>query len=75
MSARLPRLTAKQFIRVLERKGWRHDRGRGSHQVYIHPATRRTLSVPMAKRTMSIGTLSQLLKDAEISRDELRELL
>jgi predicted RNA binding protein YcfA (HicA-like mRNA interferase family) len=75
VSARLPRLTARQFIRVLERKGWRHDRSRGSHQVYMHPATRRTLSVPMATRTMSIGTLSHLLKDAEISRDELRELL
>jgi predicted RNA binding protein YcfA (HicA-like mRNA interferase family) len=47
-----PAAHRKQFIRVLERKGWQHDRGRGSHQVYIHPATRRTLSVPMAKRTM-----------------------
>ena len=75
MSDKLPRLTAREFIRVLERKGWEHDRSRGSHHIYVHPATRRTLSVPVARRAMSIGTLARLLKDAEISRDELRRLL
>lgn len=75
MSDKLPRLTAKELIRVLERKGWEHDRSRGSHHIYVHPATRRTLSVPVANRPMSIGTLARLLKDAEISREELRKLL
>jgi predicted RNA binding protein YcfA (HicA-like mRNA interferase family) len=75
VSEKLPRLTAKELIRVLERKGWEYDRGRGSHHIYVHVATRRTLSVPMARRVMSIGTLSHLLKDAEISREELRKLL
>jgi predicted RNA binding protein YcfA (HicA-like mRNA interferase family) len=75
VSDKLPRLTAKELIRVLERKGWEFDRGRGSHHVYVYPATRQTLTVPVARRVMSIGTLSHLLKDADISRDELRELL
>ncbi len=75
MSDKLPRLTAQQLIRVLERKGWEHDRSRGSHHIYVHTATRRTLSVPVARRVMSIGTLGRLLKDADISRDELRRLL
>jgi predicted RNA binding protein YcfA (HicA-like mRNA interferase family) len=75
VSEKLPRLTAKELIRVLERKGWEHDRSRGSHHIYVHVATQRTLSIPIARRTMSIGTLSRLLKDAEISREELRKLL
>ena len=75
MSDKLPRLTAKELIRVLEREGWELDRSRGSHHVYVHPATHRTVSVPVARRSMSIRTLSRLLKDAEISRDELRRLL
>lgn len=75
MSEKLPRLTAKELIRVLERKGWELDRSRGSHHIYVHPASQRTLSVPVARRPMSIGTLARLLKDAEISRDELRRLL
>lgn len=75
MSDKLPRLTSKELIRVLERKGWEFDRSRGSHHVYTHPASRRTLTVPVARRAMSIGTLSRLLKDADIDRDELRRLL
>jgi predicted RNA binding protein YcfA (HicA-like mRNA interferase family) len=75
VSGRLPRLTANELIRVLERKGWEHDRSRGSHRVYVHLRTRRTLSVPIAKRPMSIGTLARLLKDADISRYELRRFL
>jgi predicted RNA binding protein YcfA (HicA-like mRNA interferase family) len=75
VSEKLPRLTAEELIRVLERKGWEHDRTRGSHHIYVHVATRRTLSIPIARRAMSIGTLSRLLKDAEISREELRKLL
>jgi predicted RNA binding protein YcfA (HicA-like mRNA interferase family) len=75
VSEKLPRLTAKELIRVLERKGWEHDRSRGSHHIYVHVATRRTLSIPVARRAMSIGTLARLLKDAEISREELRKLL
>ncbi len=75
MSEKLPRLTAKELIRVLERKGWVLDRSRGSHHIYVHIVTRRTLSVPVARRPMSIGTLSRLLKDADINRDELRRLL
>jgi hypothetical protein len=31
--------------------------------------------VPVARRVMSIGVLSRLLKDADIDRDELRKLL
>jgi predicted RNA binding protein YcfA (HicA-like mRNA interferase family) len=75
VSEKLPRLTAKELVRVLEGKGWELDRSRGSHHIYVHPTTRRTLSVPVARRAMSIGTLTRLLKDAEISRHELRRLL
>jgi len=72
VSQRLPRLTSKQLRRVLERLGWRTT---GSHFIYSHTETRRTLSVPQHNRVMSVGTLSRLLKDAGIDRDDLRRLL
>ncbi len=75
MSEKLPRISAKRLIRVLERKGWRLDRSSGSHQIFIHPQTRGTLSVPRHSRDMSVGTLSRILKDAGISREEFRRLL
>ena len=75
MSARLPRLTGKQLGRILVRAGWRLDRTTGSHFIYEKPGSRMTLSVPRHNRPMSVGTLSRLLKDAGIDRDELRRLL
>lgn len=75
MSGRLPRLTGKQLGRVLERTGWELDRTTGSHFIYVRPNTPKTLSVPQHRRAMSIGTLSRLLKDADISREELERLL
>lgn len=74
MSPRLPRLTGRQLGRVLERAGWQLDRTTGSHFIYVHSPTQRTLSVPQHNRVMSIGTLSRLLKQADISRDELDRL-
>ena len=75
MSDKLPRVTSREFIRVIERQGWRLDRSRGSHHVYVHDDGRRTLTVPIARRVMSIGTLARLLKDAGIDREQFRRLL
>ena len=71
MSPKLPRLTGRELSRVLERAGWQLDRTSGSHFIYIYPPTRQTLSVPRHNRPMSIGTLSRLVKQAGLSRDEL----
>ncbi len=71
MSPKLPRLTSKQLIKILRRNGWEQARTTGSHVIMVHPATQRILSIPHHKRVMSIGTMSRLLKDAGIERDEL----
>ncbi len=75
MSERLPRITGKQLGRVLESSGWGLDRITGSHFIYVKSGSPQTLSVPRHRRPMSIGTLSRLLRDAGIDRDELRRLL
>lgn len=74
MSQRLPRLTSKEFGKVLERAGWELDRTSGSHLIYVRPGSALTLSVPRHKRAMSIGTLGRLLRDAGIGRNELDRL-
>lgn len=47
VSQRLPAVTAKQLVTVLERAGWRQVRVTGSHHHFIHPAKRRAIVVPM----------------------------
>ena len=75
MSGRLPRVTGAQFGKVLQRAGWQLDRVTGSHHIYVKPRSPLTLSIPRHRREMSIGTLSRLLKDAGIDREEFRRLL
>jgi predicted RNA binding protein YcfA (HicA-like mRNA interferase family) len=72
---RLPRLRAKQLIRALERAGFHVERTRGSHSRLKH-ADGRVTSVPShAGETIGPGLLRSILRDIEISTDELLKLL
>ncbi len=73
--SKLPSLTPQRIIRVLEKRGFVLDRIKGSHHVYYHPEMRRRVVVPLHKRDLPKGTLLEILKQAGISKKELRELL
>jgi len=60
---------------VLEKGGFVLDRIKGSHHVYYHPGMRRRVVVPLHKGDLPKGTLLEILKQAGISKKELRELL
>jgi predicted RNA binding protein YcfA (HicA-like mRNA interferase family) len=75
VTEKLPAITPRQLIRVLEQKGWRLDRVRGSHHVMVHPDQRRAIPVPMHNRDLKSGTLAAILRNAGISREELRKML
>ena len=70
---RLPSLTPEKVISILEEKGFVLDRVKGSHHVYRHPVTRRRAVVPVHKRDLPKGTLLEILKQAGISRSEIKE--
>jgi len=72
---RLPSLTADIVIKVLQNKGFVLDRIRGSHHIYYHPDTRRRVAVPRHKRDLPQGTLMEILKQAGITREELKKLV
>ncbi len=73
--SKLPSLTPRKIIKVLEKKGFVLDRVKGSHHIYYHPETRRRAVVPLHKKDLPKGTLLEILKQANISKDELRDLL
>jgi len=75
VSDRLPAVKPKQLVRVLEKRGWELDRIRGSHHLMKHPIERRTIPVPVHNRDLAPGTLRGILKNAGISREDLRRLL
>lgn len=71
---KLPSITPKKLIKILERQGFVLDRIRGSHHIYYHPETKKRVTVPLHKKDLPKGTLLEILRQAEISKDELRDL-
>ncbi len=72
---KLPSLTPQKIIRILEKRGFALDRARGSHRIYYHPETKKRVVVPFHKRDLPKGTLLEILKQAGISKEELRDLV
>jgi predicted RNA binding protein YcfA (HicA-like mRNA interferase family) len=72
---RLPRPKGKELVRALQRAGFSVDRTRGSHAFLRHPDGR-TTTVPIhSGETIGPGLLSAILRDVELSVDELADLL
>lgn len=66
-----PSITPKDIIRILKQKGFVLDRKRGSHQIWLHPESRKRAVVPMHKKDLPVGTMFSILKQAGIDKDEL----
>ena len=71
MRSRLPALTAREVIKLLDEKGFVKVRQSGSHAIFRHPDGRRTTVPIHKKRDLGRGLLRQIMKDAEISIEEL----
>ena len=71
--ARLPVISGIQFLRAMERIGYRWDHTEGSHMILVH-SERTRLSVPN-HRELGRGLLRALIMDAGLTRDDFFQLL
>jgi predicted RNA binding protein YcfA (HicA-like mRNA interferase family) len=74
VSERLPVVSGAQLIDVLQQLGWESVRQRGSHVRLRHQDRGVSLVVPL-HRELKRGTLNGILRDAGVSREELRRRL
>ncbi len=74
MSPRKPVVSGQRLIKVLEAEGWKVTRQRGSHVRLKKAGHRIALVVPLHKELRK-GTLAGILRDADLSTDDLRRLL
>ena len=72
---KLPVLSPEKLARALEKKGFVLERIRGSHHVYCHPDLDVTVTIPFHKKEVGKGLLIEIIKQAEISREELLDIL
>lgn len=75
MSEKLPRITASEIIKVLEKAGFSFSRQSGSHKIYKNQEGKRA-TVPYHSGTiLHPKVLKSILIEADLSVEKLRELL
>ena len=71
---KLPAISGAEMIKILEKKGYRQVRIRGSH-VRLYPPDflfkAKKVTVPLHKH-LKAGTLSGIMKDAGLTPEELK---
>ncbi|MGH2748393.1 MAG: type II toxin-antitoxin system HicA family toxin [Actinomycetota bacterium] len=74
--SRLPRTSGKRVLRALQQAGFEQTHVRGSHH-YLRKAGKEALVVvPVhGNRDLPLGTLRAILRQAELTPEELTELL
>ena len=76
MRDRLPILTARQVITILDRLGFRHRAlAATSHRRYVHADGRRTTVPVHPGQDIGRGLLRKILRDVEMTPDEFKKLL
>jgi len=70
---KLPPLTPKDVIALLKKKGFILDRTKGSHHLYINPTTGKRVVVPFHKKDLPKGSLLEILRQAGISKEEIKK--
>lgn len=68
---KLPSLSSKQIITILQKHGFYLRRSSGSHFIFVNPTNKRKAIVPYHNKDLSKGTLISILRQAGIERDEL----
>ena len=72
---RLPRLKGREVVRSLEKAGFVLERTRGSHAFLKHPDGRATTVPIHSGETIGPGLLRAILRDVELTVDDLTLLL
>ncbi len=76
MSDKLPRVDCQELIHALERAGFVKKRQKGSHLHMWRESDKKRITVPVhPSKTLPTGTLRGILRDADISIEEFRNLL
>ncbi|MGD0227082.1 MAG: type II toxin-antitoxin system HicA family toxin [Terriglobia bacterium] len=72
---KLPRVTARQMATILEKLGFSLTRQSGSHQIYKNAAGKRATIPFHAAKILHPKVLKSILRDAELSAEDLEKLL
>jgi len=70
-----PAVTGSRLINALRKLGFELVRTKGSHHFVRHPDGRCTVVPVHRGETIGRGLLAQILRDCELSRDDIQKML
>ena len=71
---RTPRISGTELMRALKKAGFQIVRARGSHRLLVHPDGRRSIVPVHSRETIGPGLLAKILRDCELTPEDLRSL-
>jgi predicted RNA binding protein YcfA (HicA-like mRNA interferase family) len=72
---RIPPVSGRELVAALGRKGFQVVRVKGSHHVLRHADGRMTVVPVHGREEIGPGLLAKILRDCDMSRDELSAVL
>lgn len=69
--AKLPKVTGKELIKFLSKRGFTVARVKGSHHFLRHPDGRRTVVPVHSGETIGPGLLLKILRDIQLAKEDL----
>ena len=60
-------MDSKEIIKLLKRDGWYKHSQKGSHCQFKHKLKKGKVTVPFPKKSLPVGTVRSILKQAGIS--------
>lgn len=66
-------VSGKALCQIVERHGWELKRITGSHHIYAKEDVEVIISIPVhSNRDLPKGTLKSIIKDAELTEEDLK---
>jgi len=75
MTEKLPRVTASETIKALDKAGFFFSRQSGSHKIYKNKEGKRTTIPYHSGKILHPKTLKSILRDADLTIDKFVKLL
>ena len=72
--SKIPSHKPKELIKKFEKVGYIIDRQKGSHVILYNQVTKRRIVIPMHVKDLPRGTLSSIIKQAGLTRNEFLKL-
>jgi predicted RNA binding protein YcfA (HicA-like mRNA interferase family) len=75
MSEKLPRVTANEMIKIVEKLGFHFSRQSGSHKIYKNDEGKRVTIAYHSGKILHPKIVKSILVDAGISVDEFKKMM